>query len=116
MNLAQKVSDNVQLVDSDMRLVLHTAAVFACNFTNQMYSIAEDLLNQHNLDFELLRPLIEETALKVKDESPAAVQTGPALRRDQHTINKHLQLLEQLPRYRDVYMQLTELIMKKYNS
>jgi len=114
--LAASISDNVHVVDSDKRLVLHTSAVFACNFSNHLYTIAEDLLKEHELDFNLLRPLIDETASKVMDDSPQNAQTGPALRRDRKTIDKHLKLLEQTPEYRDLYKQLSELIMKKYNT
>lgn len=114
--LAQRISNSIELINSDKRLVLHTAAVFACNFTNHFYVVAEDLLNEHGLDFNLIRPLIKETADKVMDKSPGKVQTGPALRRDQLSIDKHLDLLEYNAEYRELYRLMTEQIMKKYKS
>jgi len=114
--LAGRISNDIELIDSEKRLVLHTAAVFACNFTNHFYAAAEDLLKEHGLDFNLIRPLIKETADKVMDESPGNVQTGPALRRDQLSIDKHLNLLKHNAEYRELYKLITDQIMKKYKS
>jgi predicted short-subunit dehydrogenase-like oxidoreductase (DUF2520 family) len=114
--LALKLSDKVQVVDSDTRLVLHTAAVFASNFTNFAYAIAEDLLKTVNLDFDLIRPLIKETADRVQTRKPGEVQTGPAIRNDQVTIDKHLYLLRNHEDYRLMYEKLTEMIKRKFNS
>jgi len=114
--LAHKISNNIQPIDSEKRLVLHMAAVFACNFTNHFYAVAEDLLKEHGLDFNLIRPLIKETADKVMDKSPGNVQTGPALRRDRLSIDKHLNLLKHNAEYRELYKLMTDQIMKKYKS
>jgi predicted short-subunit dehydrogenase-like oxidoreductase (DUF2520 family) len=114
--LALKLSDKVQVVDSDTRLVLHTAAVFASNFTNFSYAIAEDLLNSANLDFDLIRPLIQETAERVQSGKPGEVQTGPAIRNDRVTIEKHLDLLRTHEDYRLLYEKMTEMIKRKFNS
>src|SRR6201996_2566927 len=85
IELAQTVSNNVYKVSSAQRKVLHLAAVFACNFPNYLYNIAQQLLAKDNLDFNLLRPLIDETAEKVQTQLPQAVQTGPAVRNDENT-------------------------------
>ncbi len=68
--LAKRISENVQVIDSEQRKKLHLAAVFACNFPNFMYSIAEEITRQANIDFEILRPLIKETAEKVMQINP----------------------------------------------
>src|SRR5690606_18219747 len=91
--LAGSLSKRVFQCDSKQRLSLHTAAVFACNFTNHFYAIAADILNKHGLDFDLIRPLILETAQKVMENQPKEVQTGPAVRNDIRTMEKHLALL-----------------------
>jgi predicted short-subunit dehydrogenase-like oxidoreductase (DUF2520 family) len=114
--LALKLSDKVQVVDSDTRLVLHTAAVFASNFTNFSYAIAEDLLGNANLDFDLIRPLIRETAERVQTGKPGEAQTGPAIRNDRVTIEKHLDLLRNHEQYRHLYEKMTEMIKRKFNS
>ena len=69
------------------------AAVFACNFSNHMYTIAEKLLAKDKLSLDLLKPLIEETANKIIENKPNAVQTGPAIRKDKKTMQEHLKLL-----------------------
>src|ERR1700761_7904543 len=91
--LAQTISNKVYRIDSSQRKALHLAAVFANNFPNYLYTIAQQILVKNHLDFELLRPLILETALKVQVNFSAEVQTGPAIRNDELTMNNHLQLL-----------------------
>ena len=91
--LAQSVSNHVDEVNSEQRRILHLAAVFACNFPNYLYHIAQGLLAGHQLSFDLLRPLIMETAGKVQQQLPANVQTGPAIRKDVSTMESHLKLL-----------------------
>jgi predicted short-subunit dehydrogenase-like oxidoreductase (DUF2520 family) len=114
--LARTVSNTVYRVDSEKRKILHLAAVFACNFPNYLYYAANQLLQQHDLDFNLLRPLILETAEKVQEHLPADVQTGPAIRRDEKTMTAHLQLLAGNADLQDVYEQLSQLIIKMDNS
>jgi predicted short-subunit dehydrogenase-like oxidoreductase (DUF2520 family) len=91
--LARSISNNVYRVSSAQRKVLHLAAVFACNFTNHLYSGKGSLLKEQNMNFDMLRPLILETADKIKGHSPANVQTGPAVRKDEQTMQAHLQML-----------------------
>ncbi len=107
-------STNTQVVDSKQRLALHVAAVFACNFTNAMLAQAEDICKEKEVDFGLLKPLIEETLRKSLNESPSNVQTGPAIRKDYKTINKHQELLNKDKR--EVYTYLSELIMNRYHD
>lgn len=101
--LAKKLSNAVHHVDSKSRRTLHLAAVFACNFTNYLYTAGEQLLDEQKIDFNLLRPLIMETAKKVQTMSPASVQTGPAVRGDEQTIKRHLQMLDDHPQLREMY-------------
>lgn len=101
--LANGLSKRVFRCDSKQRLSLHVAAVFACNFTNHFYAIAADILGEYGLDFDLIRPLILETAQKVMEHQPKDVQTGPAVRNDVHTMAKHLELLEANPPLAQLY-------------
>ncbi len=105
---AQKLSPNVKVVDSAMRAKVHLAAVFACNFTNHLYSVAADVLQTVNLPFADLLPLVDETTQKIHQLSPRDAQTGPAIRRDQQVIDKHLAQLE--GRYKEIYELLTDSI------
>lgn len=92
--LAWDITGNVIELTSEKRLSLHVAAVFACNFTNHLYSLSKTVLDKYALSFDLLRPLIEETALKAMTYDPRDVQTGPAVRNDVQIMNKHLGFLE----------------------
>lgn len=108
--ICSKLSANVIEVDSEKRKILHLSAVFACNFTNHLYALAQQFLTVNGLDFDILRPLIEETASKVQNELPLNVQTGPAIRNDNETIKKHEQLLKEQPALLDIYKTLSESI------
>lgn len=92
--LGATISGNIVEISSEKRLKLHLAAVFVNNFVNHLYAIGSDLLENENLPFDLLKPLISETAAKIETLSPKAAQTGPARRNDKKTIDKHLHLLE----------------------
>lgn len=108
---AQTLSPDVRRTADEERLKLHVAAVIVSNFTNHLYAIAEEYCNKEQVDFNLLKPLILETALRIKDVSPAAVQTGPAVRKDIHTLDKHLRILVNHPKLRTTYLRLTDSIM-----
>lgn len=92
-NLGKAISENVVEISSEKRVKLHLAAVFVNNFVNYLYEIGSDILKDEDLSFDLLKPLILETASKIKTLSPIEAQTGPARRNDNKTIEKHLHLL-----------------------
>lgn len=109
--LARSISsENVTEAGDNARAKLHVAAVVVSNFTNHLYKLAEDYCRKEGLDFKQLLPLIEETALRLKTTSPAATQTGPAIRHDKETIQKHLSLLDSHPQLKNMYLLLTESI------
>lgn len=109
--LASRLSSRVSDASSEQRKYLHVAAVFACNFTNHLYSLAEDVLVQNGLDFNLVRPLILETAQKALLHSPHDVQTGPAVRGDQKIVDSHLELLNGDADLQKLYRDLSARIM-----
>lgn len=111
--LASKLSNRVYQVDGNQRKILHLAAVFACNFPNHLYALANQLLQQHQLDFEIIRPLIKETADKVMTNLPESVQTGPAIREDETTLNKHFSMLSSMPELQNIYQTLSDSIKLK---
>lgn len=88
------ISDDVRFINSEQRLILHMAAVFASNFSNHLLAIASSIIRQNNLDFNILWPLINETVGRLKECKPEEVQTGPAIRNDIQTMEKHLELLD----------------------
>jgi predicted short-subunit dehydrogenase-like oxidoreductase (DUF2520 family) len=111
-DFAQTISGTVAKAGDVERLKLHVAAVVVSNFTNHLYALAEDFCKKENIDFKLLAPLIKETAQRVEAHSPASVQTGPALRNDVFTLDKHLRLLSNHPKLKYIYLKLTDSIMK----
>jgi len=112
--LANQLTTKVFNIYSDQRQQVHLAAVFACNFTNYMYDIADKILEQSIIPFDILKPLIYETARKIEQNQPSSVQTGPAIRKDQSTIEKHLALLSSMPDYKKIYKLLSENIIKEH--
>lgn len=108
---AEHISDNVTELESVQRAKIHLAAVFSCNFVNHMYTIGERLAAQANLPFDILKPLIMETAQKaIESSSPATVQTGPAIRNDYQTKSNHCEMLIQQPELKTMYINLSNSI------
>ncbi len=113
LELAASVFGACQRTDSKQRRAMHLSAVFACNFANHMYALADSLCTEHNVPFSMLRPLILETALKVQSMAPCEAQTGPAIRGDAKTISAHLEMLTE-ERIRSLYAEITQSI--RYES
>ena len=95
-------------VNDEQRALLHVAAVFANNFANRCFAIAEKILDEKNLPFELLHPLMEETLAKALQDSPERMQTGPAIRGDEETVRRHLNLLSVHPEWQEIYREISE--------
>lgn len=110
-SIADRLSEKVIELSSEQRKTLHVAAVFACNFTNHLFGLSKELLEEQNLDFELLKPLIAETVSKIEMNDPVLVQTGPAIRGDQSTMKVHLDLLQNKPLLSELYSKLSQSIV-----
>jgi len=108
--LAHSISDRVIEAGDETRVKLHLAAVMVNNFTNHLYALVEKYCKDEGLDFYLFLPLIKETAARLDTVSPAKSQTGPALRGDETTIEKHLLLLKKYPQLETIYALLSESI------
>lgn len=111
-NVGLLLNSDVRKVSSEARLKLHLAAVFACNFTNHMYALAENILANTGGKLSDLNHLMLETVDKAVELSARAAQTGPAIRGDQEVIEKHLKLLLQNPDAETVYQLITDQISK----
>ncbi|WP_298392130.1 Rossmann-like and DUF2520 domain-containing protein [Flavobacterium sp.] len=110
MQIASAISDKAFEINSEQRKSLHVSAVFVSNFVNHLYKIGSDICIEHQVPFEILKPLILETANKVQIMEPNEAQTGPAKRNDTTTINKHLNLLSD-ENQKDIYKILTKSII-----
>ena len=110
--LAKSISTNVTVANDEKRLKLHLAAVFCNNFANHIYHLIQKYCEEEGLDFRLLVPLIQETSNRLNHNFPAHSQTGPAIRKDVNTLNKHLSLLNTHPHLKDLYELFTKSIQK----
>ena len=109
----KNLSSNVINMHSEQRKKLHIAAVFACNFSNQMFAIADDLLAEQNIDFKILLPLINQTISKLNTNKPKSLQTGPAIRKDMHVIKEHIDLIQQED-LKILYQKISDKIIKTH--
>ncbi|MBT4881395.1 MAG: DUF2520 domain-containing protein [Flavobacteriales bacterium] len=113
IGIAKTLSNNVVSMNSEQRKQLHIAAVFACNFSNQMFSIADDLLAEKNLDFEILLPLIKQTISKLDKNKPKDVQTGPAKRNDTSIIQEHINQIQN-KEIKELYQKISSNILQTH--
>jgi len=115
LELAKMLSNKTYIITSEQRKKLHLAAVFACNFTNYMYDAASQIMEDSGIEFEIIKPLIAETAYKIKTMTPYAAQTGPAVRYDEKIIKKHLYMLTKKPELKKIYKLLSKNIHKRHS-
>lgn len=106
--LANDISGQVVKMSSDDRMRLHIGAVFVSNFTNYLYARTAEYYKEQQLDFSLLLPLMRESVNRLEKHEPAQMQTGPAIRKDQSTIQKHLDLLKDHPQLASLYKFLSD--------
>lgn len=114
VHLGQGISQTVKRINSNTRRVIHVAAVIACNFSNHLWSLADEVLQAQELDLKLLKPLLEETLHKAFLIAPKDAQTGPARRKDLKVIETHLEFLKDKPQTYEIYALLSHSILKKY--
>ncbi len=116
-NLAKTICPNIYQINEEQRKNLHIAAVFANNFSNYLFNIAEDICIRSEIDFKILLPLIKQTVRKIESSKPSEVQTGPAIREDYGSIEKHLVTLKnEAPEFLDLYRLMTNMIIQSKNK
>lgn len=113
--LAESINSPYYKVNSEQRQSLHLAAVYVNNFTNQLYRVAHEITDIKNINFDILKPLILETAKKVQNVSPYMAQTGPAIRNDKKTIKRHLNSLDK-DIHKEIYNLLTKSIKETHGK
>lgn len=116
MRIGEELSESVQEINYDQRKALHLTGVIGANFTNHLLYLAEDLLDQNKLPFEVLMPLMDETIRKAFAHGPAGAQTGPARRNDQHTIARQIKMLESNPTLQELYRLFSESLISEYTK
>ena len=115
-NLAKILTSSVSILESKKRKSLHIAAVFACNFVNHFYVLAAEILEKEEIRFDVLKPLILETAAKVQVMEPMPAQTGPAVRFDEQIISKHLEALNENKNIQELYRIISESIFEYHKN
>lgn len=116
LELAKTISTKVSVLNSAKRKSLHISAVFANNFANHCYALAADFLQNQELPFDVLRPLIAETANKVQEMNPLDAQTGPAVRFDETIIKTHLEQLREFPEHQELYKSISKSIFDHHQE
>lgn len=114
--LARSISRQVEWADDETRLKLHLAATVVSNFSNFLFTLASDYCREEKIPFEILLPLIGETARRLHNYPPAAIQTGPAIRGDRDTIERHIELLSNYKDIKELYSLFTNKIEQYYHS
>lgn len=114
-NLAGLISNSVREVDSDSRKVLHLASVIACNFSNALVGIADDILREKGMDYTVLLPLLRQTIAKLYRLTPSEAQTGPASRLDMNVVDSHEAMLLDMGKSNlaEIYKDISDEIIKK---
>jgi predicted short-subunit dehydrogenase-like oxidoreductase (DUF2520 family) len=111
IELASDISKDVRVIDSTTRKNIHIAAVFACNFANHMFTVANHLLQDSHQDLSILKPLIQETVEKALSSNPESVQTGPAIRKDYEVLKRHESMLEEHTDLKNLYINISNSII-----
>ena len=115
--LAESIAANVYLADSNQRRQLHLAGVWANNFVNHFYSLANEMVKKTGFSFDVLKPIMLETALKaIESDNPSTVQTGPAVRLNKEIIEKHIEMLASKPDLQNLYTFATNSIVKQHHQ
>lgn len=114
--LAKSLSTRVEKISSEERKQLHLAAVFVNNFANHLWTISESVAKEANLPYDLLHPLLEETAAKALAMSPHEAQTGPAIRNNRAIIEGHLNLLAETPNAKNIYNLVSQSIFEAHGN
>lgn len=115
-NMAGSIGGEVHFIDAGRRRLLHVAAVFVSNFNNYMLTAGKKIASEAGFGLEILQPLINETILKAFEKGPEASQTGPAVRNDKGTIEKHIDLLSFSADLQNLYRELTKSLMSYYKK
>jgi predicted short-subunit dehydrogenase-like oxidoreductase (DUF2520 family) len=114
--LLSGISNDVLTLKDAERVKLHLSAVMVSNFTNHLYALAQEYCNQNDLPYDILNPLILETASRLKNYEAKDIQTGPSVRRDNNTVLSHLKLLENNEQLKAVYTLFEHSIKEMYKK
>jgi predicted short-subunit dehydrogenase-like oxidoreductase (DUF2520 family) len=112
LELAKSLSDNITEANDEQRMQYHLSAVITSNFTNHLLSLTDEYCRISKIEFSQLLPLMQEVINRIHLFHPAEMQTGPAVRNDVSTIEKHLALLKDFPQLKNIYEMMSESISR----
>jgi predicted short-subunit dehydrogenase-like oxidoreductase (DUF2520 family) len=115
MKLAESLGASAHRIDSEERAFLHLGAVLSQNFSNYLYTRTQEILKARNIDFRLLLPLLEQSLERLKFIDPGEVQTGPAVRGDRATMEKHLEMIDDKD-LKEVYRLISKNIGREHDQ
>lgn len=115
-DFAATLSKQVARANDEQRMKYHLSAVLVNNFTNHLYTLVKDYCDQSGANFSMLLPLIQQLSLRLNNYAPAELQTGPAIRNDRVTIERHLSLLNEHPELQKIYALFTDSIRTYYST
>ena len=115
IDLCNKIGCGFHKINFEQRKNLHLAAIITNNFTNYLFSLSKEILSDQNLNFDILKPLINETVDKIHKLDPSESQTGPARRNDQNIIDMHIKMLKD-PEHQNLYKLISQMIKRKYDN
>lgn len=114
--LFSSISDNVLSLKDEERVKLHLSAVIVSNFTNHLFALTQNYCDENNLPYDILNPLIVETATRLNNYAAKDIQTGPSVRGDNNSVLLHLKLLENNEKLKTIYSMFDESISKMYRK
>lgn len=112
--IAKTISNVVHILADTERRALHLGAVMANNFTNHLFTLLKKFSDEKNIDFNLLQPIINSTLYNAQQNNPLTMQTGPAIRNDETTIDHHLKILQQNANLKEIYNAFTKSIQNTH--
>ncbi|MCF8380637.1 MAG: DUF2520 domain-containing protein [Bacteroidales bacterium] len=115
-NIANSISDNVLIMDSETRLKSHVGAIIAANLGNHIICLGENYLVRNNIPVEIIHPLLDEMVRKIKELGAKNAQTGPARRKDMGSIKKHIELLKDDTDLQKMYTFVSNSIVNFYSD
>ena len=116
LDIAKSITDKAFIANDVQRAHLHLAAVFANNFSNHLMAVAQEICMKQHLSFDYLQPIVEQTFERLKTEPAKNLQTGPAIRDDKMTMQKHIDLLKSNTEWALIYQSLSNSIRKMYSN
>lgn len=110
-DLIERLGDQPHAITGEGKAIYHAASVVACNYLSTLMDTALEMMEQAGVGKEIawsaLRPLVFSTMTNIDKMGPQAALTGPIVRADLVTLEKHMQAMkDSSPELRKLYAAL----------